>query len=170
MSADEAISACQQAVRQQASERFRTPNIVFRGGGLDSDPSRRDWIAGMLDVRANNRDEMFRYACQVDFESGRLRAVQIDPMDGRRPGAGNGRSASQALQTCQRAVEDRLGRDGYGRVEFVSINVDNQPGRSDWIVGAARADSRNRTTSFDFSCSVNLDNGSVRSVDVRPSR
>jgi len=168
-SADEAIGDCQQAVRQEASQRFRTPNIVFRGTAFDS--NRRDAILGMVDVReGNNREEMYRFTCFVDFDNSRIRSVQFDPGDGGRRGEGNGRPNNPGLQTCQQAVEQRLGQDGYGRIEFLSINVDNQPGRGDWIVGSARADSRNRTTGFDFSCSVNPGNGAVRTVDVRPAR
>ena len=113
---------------------------------------------------------MYRFSCLVDFDNSRIRSVQLDPADGGRRGEGNGRGTNQALQTCQRAVEERLGRDGYGRIEFLSINEDKQPGRSDWIVGSARAESRNRMTAFEFSCSVNPGNGSVRTVDVRPAR
>ena len=168
-SADEAIGDCQQAVRQEAGQRFRTPNVVFRGTAFDN--NRRDSILGTVEVRqGNNGSEMYRFSCLVDFDNSRIRSVQFDPADGGRRVESNGRGTNQALQTCQRAVEERLGQDGYGRIEFLSINVDNQPGRSDWIVGRARADSRNRTTGFDFSCSVNLDNGAVRTVDVRPAR
>ena len=167
-SADEAIGDCQQAVRQEAAQRFRTPNIVFRGTAFDS--NRRDAILGMVDVRQGNREEMYRFSCLVDFDNSRIRSVQFDAADGGRRGEGNGRPNNPGLQTCQRAVEDRLGQDGYGRIEFLSISEDRQPGRGDWIVGSARADSRNRTTGFDFSCSVNPGNGTVRTVDVRPAR
>ena len=166
-SADDAIGDCQRAVRQEAAQRFRTPNIVFRGTAFDS--NRRDAILGMVDVRqGNNREEMYRFTCFVDFDNSRIRSVQFDAADGGR--GGNGRPNNPGLQTCQRAVEDRLGQDGYGRIEFLSINEDRQPGRGDWIVGSARAENRNRMSAFDFSCSVNPGNGSVRTVDVRPAR
>lgn len=166
-SADEAIGDCQLAVRQEAAQRFRTPNIVFRGTAFDN--NRRDAILGMVDVRqGNNREEIYRFTCFVDFDNSRIRSVQFDAADAGR--GGNGRPNNPGLQTCQRAVEDRLGQDGYGRIEFLSINEDRQPGRGDWIVGSARAESRNRTSGFDFSCSVNPGNGAVRTVDVRPAR
>jgi hypothetical protein len=72
-----------------------------------------------------------------------------------------------AMDSCQRAVEDRIARDGYQHVDFLSIHVDDRPGRNDWIVGTARADVRLRSVSLGFSCSVNLQDGDVRSVDVR---
>ena len=59
--------------------------------------------------------------------------------------------------------------DGYRLVEFESINVDDNPGRNDWVVGTLRArqSAGSGSTPFTFSCSVNLENGVVRSVDVR---
>src|SRR2546423_283195 len=42
-SADEAIGVRQPAVRQQATDRFRTPNIAIRRSGFDNNPNRRDW-------------------------------------------------------------------------------------------------------------------------------
>ena len=71
------------------------------------------------------------------------------------------------MQSCERAAEENIRRDGFQRIEFTSVNVDNRPGRNDWIVGTARADGRYGFQSFDFSCSVNLQNGVVRTVDVK---
>jgi hypothetical protein len=73
-------------------------------------------------------------------------------------------TSEQAINGCQRAVEDRVRRDGYGsRVRFDAIRVDDRPGRADWVVGSVRTG----RDSFNFSCSVNLNNGTVRSVDLR---
>jgi hypothetical protein len=55
---------------------------------------------------------------------------------------------------------------GYDYVGFDSINMDDRPGRNGWVVGNARGDRGNRSDRFDFSCRVNLNNGSVRSVRV----
>jgi hypothetical protein len=85
---------------------------------------------------------------------------------GARGGNGGGGSNRRAIDNCQRAVEQRLNRDGYGQVDFRSINVDTRPGRGQWIVGDARANGRNRQDAFDFSCYVNFDSGEIRSVDV----
>jgi hypothetical protein len=81
------------------------------------------------------------------------------PQYGDRPVSSN----SRAIQNCQTAVEDRMRRQGNSRVQFDSINVDDRPGRNDWVVGTVR---NGRGDAFNFSCSVNIGNGSVRSVDV----
>jgi hypothetical protein len=163
------------AVRQQAFERYRTRNIAFRRTTLDDNPGRRDWIIGMFDIRRGyDRDETYRFSCSTNFDTGEVRSVQIDPTDrfsnfpGRGDGRGDGRGAARAaLESCREAVDDRIRQNGYQHVDILSIDVDNNPGRNDWITGRARADIRMRSDTFDFSCSVNLQNGDTRSVTVR---
>ena len=106
----------------------------------------------------------------MNFANGELRSVQIDPVEpDRMPGrADAGLPPSRvAMNSCQKAVEDKIRGNGYQHVDFVSINVDDAPGRSDWIVGIARADMHMRSDSFKFSCAVDLRNGDVQSADVR---
>jgi hypothetical protein len=170
---DQAVRVCQDAVKQQAFDRFHVGNIAFRRTVLDDKPGRQDWVTGMFDIRRGyDRDEIYRFSCSVNFETGQVRSAQIDPIDRDRNGPGVGDAdrppaGKVAMDSCQRAVEDRVRRDGYQHVDFLSIRVDDRPGRNDWIVGTARADVRMRSDSFDFSCSVNLQDGDVRSVDVR---
>ncbi len=168
---EQAVRSCQDAVRRQAAERFHAENIAFRKTALDDNPGRQDWVTGLMDIRRGfDRDEIYRFSCSVNFANGELRSVQIDPVDrDRMPGGGEpGPSPSRvAMNSCQKAVEDKLRGNGYQHVDFVSINVDDKPGRSDWIVGIARADMRMRSDSFKFSCSVDLRNGDIRAADVR---
>ena len=168
----QAVQVCQDAVKQQAYNRFRTWNIAFRQTYLDNSPGRQDWVTGMFDIRRNYyRDETYNFSCSVNFDTGQVRSAQIDPIEPDRymPGYGDARKAPAriAMDSCQRAVEDRVHQDGYQHVDFLSVKVDDAPGRSDWIVGIARGDIRNRSDSFDFSCNVDLRDGDVRSVDVR---
>ena len=96
----------------------------------------------------------------------RVRSAEIERLveDRDRPGPS---ASDRAIDSCRRAVEDRIRRDGYDRVNIRSINVDDRPGRNDWVVGTADADARDRRGgSFNFSCSVDLRDGDVRSVDV----
>jgi hypothetical protein len=46
------------------------------------------------------------------------------------------------------------------------MNVDDRPGRADWIVGSAKAMRGDRSDFFNFSCSVDLRDGDVR-IGVR---
>jgi hypothetical protein len=165
--ADQAIRICQDAVRQQANSRFRTSYVTFQRTTIDDNPGRNDWVIGTFSLRRGYRgQETHRFACSVDFDNGQVRSAQIDPLDRGRNVPGYQGGGSQAIQSCQRAVEQRLRRDGYDRVDFASINADDRPGRNDWIVGNARADGRYGVDAFNFSCSVDLNDGSIRSVDV----
>ncbi len=171
-STDQAVRVCQDAVRQQAGERLRARDIAFRRTALDDSPGRRDWVLGTFDVRrGDGREESYRFSCSVNFENGSVRSAQIDALEGggaapgydRREGTRNG----DVLQACQRGVEDRLRRDGYDRMDFQGLRVDDRPGGNDAVIGNVRAARRDGSDSMDFSCAVNLESGEVRSVDVR---
>jgi Protein of unknown function (DUF3011) len=170
---DEALRVCQDAVRQQAAQRFNTSNITFQRSGLDGNQGRRDLVTGTFSIRrgASGRDETHRFSCALNLDNGRVGSVQIDsaPDGNYAPGYGNPNSPSNSpsMQQCERAIQDRIRRDGYESVEIQSINADNRSGRGDSIVGNARAARGNGFDTFDFSCVVNASNGSIRSVDVR---
>jgi hypothetical protein len=157
----EAVRVCQDAVRDQASQRFGGGRVEFLEGRIDDNPGRNDWVVGRINV---GRQGDMAYSCSVDFNSGRVRSASIDPIGG---GGGGRGQQERAFENCRRATEDRMRRDGYRRVEFTSMRVDDQRGRNDWVVGTARAYRGQNFDSFEFSCSVNLRDGDVRKVDVR---
>ena len=80
---DDAIRNCQDAVRAQARDRFRTDRMEIRRIAMDEGRDRREWVVGVLAVRDRDRDDMrpFRFACSVDFGGRRVRSVDITPMD-----------------------------------------------------------------------------------------
>ncbi len=166
--ADQAIRVCQDAIRQQASDRFRGAEVMFRRIAMDENSDRRDLVTGFLEVGGGNFREEHRFSCSVDFESGRLRSANMDSGGGDRNGDRRAydQNSGLAMQACQRAVDQRIRRLGYVRVDFGQLNVDDRSGRNDLIVGNARAEGRDRRDSFDFSCVMNFQNGSVRSIDV----
>jgi hypothetical protein len=166
----DSVRGCQEEVKRQVYERFHTWNVAFRRTGTEDNPGGRDVVRGIMDIRRGyDRDAVFRYTCSVNFESGTIRNVQMEPFE---PESGPGSGADHAptrlaMDNCQRAVEDNIRQRGYQHVDFLSIRVDDRPGRNDWVVGTARADIRMRSDSFAFSCNVELRDGDVRSVDVR---
>ncbi len=169
---EQAIRVCQDAIRQQAYDRYRSASIAFRETKLDNNPGRQDWITGLFDMRRGfDRDETFEFSCSVNFDNGQVRSAQMNPIERDRymPGYGDARTSPTriAMDSCERAVENNINNRGYQHVDFLSIRVDDRPGRGDWIVGDARADIRSRSDSFSFSCSVDLRDGDVRTVDVR---
>ena len=164
---DQAVQICQDAVRRQAQDRYRTAEIAFRQTSIDNNPGRADWVIGTLEARRRGQpDQIAKFSCSVDFDSGRVRSAQIDPFysEGNRPGGGS----DAAIQNCQRAVQARARQDGYDRIEFGSIRLDDQPGRNDRIVGDFRGIGRRGPESLRFSCNVDSRDGDVRSVDVTP--
>lgn len=166
---EEAVRTCQDAAREQASGRWRTREVEFLRTTLDDQPGRNDWVIGTLAVRRMDRREIYRFSCSVNFDTGRVRSAQIEQVAERDGGERRG-APDRALANCRRAVEDRLRGDGFDRIEFRSIKVDDQPGRNDWVLGSVRAEGRGRTEFRDFSCSVDMRDGDVRSVDVRRPR
>lgn len=170
---EQAVRACQDTVRQQAYERFRSSNIAFRRTTIDDKPGRQDWVNGLVDMRRGyDHDVTYRFACSVDFQTGAVRSAQMDPLEANAyvPGFGDARENANrnAFASCQRAVEENLQQKGYQHVDFLSINVDSRNGRNDSVMGNARADIRYRSDSFSFSCTVDPRDGDVRNVDVRP--
>jgi hypothetical protein len=165
---EQAIQGCREAVARQISDRYRTNDVSFRDVRIDDNPGRNDWVIGRVDVRRYGREDRYRFSCSVNFNNGVIRSAEVQPVEGYRDRSyeGGAFSSDRAMENCRRGVRDRLRNEGYGPVEFRSINVDDRPGRNDWIVGSVKADRYNRADYLNFSCSVDLRDGDLRSVDV----
>jgi hypothetical protein len=82
-------------------------------------------------------------------------------------GRWNAEGAAQAIRMCQAEVASRIRRDGFRDVTFQSVVPDNNPGRNDFVNGLATARrGRSRSADYQFSCSVDLGSGRVRSAQV----
>jgi hypothetical protein len=81
------------------------------------------------------------------------------------PGPG-GFPMARAIRVCQESVTNRLNRNGYEYVSFERTMPADNPGRHDWISGAAIGRRGFDTSWFSFSCSVDFSSGRVRFVDV----
>jgi hypothetical protein len=80
---DQAIRVCQDRVRDQAAERFNARDVDFRRTAMDDNPGRNDWVIGTFDVRRGyNRVDSYRFSCSVNFDTGRVRSADIQPMRG----------------------------------------------------------------------------------------
>jgi len=170
---EQAVRQCQEAIGQQAAQRFNRPDLSFRSVRLDDNPGRRDWVVGVFDIRSvNDRPRTYQFSCSVDFESGRLRSAEIGaPEGGGRLEGGDyrgadGRPRERYAEVCREAVRNRMRRDGYGQVDFGPIDMDR--GRDARLSGSLRAMRGNRSNTFDFSCSLDWETGTVRDVRVLP--
>jgi len=90
---------------------------------------------------------------------------------GREPGLRGRFTVDEAVRVCQDAVSDRAyDRLRGARIEFRRTTLDDNPGRNDWVIGTFEARRGNgRSDLYRFSCSVNFDNGRVRSADFEPA-
>ncbi len=90
-----------------------------------------------------------------------------DPRYYGQDGSWNSAGTAQASQICQSAVRERIQRDGYRNISFQKMKGENNAGRNDTLYGVAKAKGgKGGNVKYEFSCSVNLANGQVRSVDV----
>ena len=163
---DQAVQICQDSIRQQISDRYHTNDIRFRETRIDDNPGRRDWVLGAVEVRSPRQpDQVMRFSCSVDFESGRVRSAELQP--GPVEGGGRGDNA-RAIQNCERAAQQRMREQGFGRVELGESRVDFDRGMR--VNGELRAYGRDGAQPFRFSCAVEGRDGDVRSVEVFPRR
>lgn len=173
---EQALQVCQDSVRQQAGRRYGARQINFGNTSFDNGPGRGNWVIGVFENAG--RGDTYRFSCAMNFNSMRVTSVNVDRMSrdefnryGAPAGPRYGQQQSgnnRAVEGCQRAVAERLRNDGYGRVDFRSINVNDRPGQNDQVVGVARVEGQGGPGIVDFSCAVELRDGDVRSVDVRP--
>jgi hypothetical protein len=78
-------------------------------------------------------------------------------------------TTDQAIQVCRDAVRDQAMRQfGTRDVNFRRINIDDEPGRNDWVVGMMEVRGGRGEEHLRFSCSVNFDTGRVRSAEIQP--
>lgn len=77
-------------------------------------------------------------------------------------------SIDEAVENCRQAVrQEARGRLGTDNIDFRQIDVDNQQGNRDLVVGTlgVRRGGWNEET-YPFSCSMNLNNGRVRQAQI----
>jgi hypothetical protein len=78
---DDAVRGCQDAVRQQAAQRFDPRDIEFRRIRTEDNPGPRDMVRGIFDVhRRDGRNDPFRFSCSVNFDSGRVFDARYEPL------------------------------------------------------------------------------------------
>jgi hypothetical protein len=166
--ADYSVRACSDSAQDQLRRNgYREPRVLEVK--MDADSGRGDWIYGKVAGRRGPNVETFGFACSVDFQNRRISPVNLRPSnDGYYGGGDSPRyTKERAVHACQDAVQDRLRNDGYVNFEIRKIDIDDNPGRNDWIMGNLVARRRdNDRDRFEFSCSVDFDGGRIRSINV----
>ena len=162
----DSVHACEDAVRETANQQYKLRDINFRRMNADDNPGRRDRIKGSFDARRGNNRDTYSFSCAINLANGRVHAVEI--FRGR-DSARNGRydNGTEVTSACQSAAEQRILRDGYRDVQFARFDPDNR--RNDRITWNATAHRGNNGRAYDFEirCSVDLNKGSIRSIQVK---
>jgi hypothetical protein len=82
---------------------------------------------------------------------------------------GHAFGVDEAVRVCQQAVLTQASRRfRTNDIHFHRTAIDDSPGRNDWVTGTLDIHRGPREERFGFSCSVNFDNGRVRSADLDP--
>ena len=134
--------------RQGGGEGY-TFDVEWRGGNFNPGPGYQQPMRDRDNVQGERRD---------DRRDERQMERREDRHDERR---------DMAIQACQRAAERRIQRGGFRDVRFDWPNTEGR--RNDSIAGRAVAErgSGDRQFEFEVSCAINVENGSVRSLQVR---
>jgi len=84
---------------------------------------------------------------------------------------GHGFGTDEAIRVCRDGVYEKARRRfGTADIHFLRTRIDDNPGRSDWVIGSIDVHPNRSGQVYNFSCSVNFNNGRVRSseIDARP--
>ena len=84
-----------------------------------------------------------------------------------------GSRKNEAIRICQQEVSRQAEQRFHANdIHFLQTRIDDNPGREDWVIGRVDVHRGPREEVYGFSCSVNFDNGRVRTVqlDSRPTR
>jgi hypothetical protein len=117
--------------------------VVPNGGPRSS----RDWNDRDDDYRPNYRDSDYYRRYQHGF------------------------SGREAVRLCHQAVYDQAARRYRSNdIHFNRTHIDDGPGRQDFVIGTldVHRPGTNRENRFRFSCAVDFNRGTVRSVDFDP--
>ena len=80
---------------------------------------------------------------------------------------GHGFAIEDAVDVCRReVVRQASARFRSGDIHIRRMEIDDQPGRNDWVLGSLDVHWGPRHERYNFSCSVNFENGRVRSAQI----
>jgi hypothetical protein len=75
----------------------------------------------------------------------------------------------EAIRVCQQSVLNEATRRFHSNdIHFHRTAIDDNPGRNDWVTGTLDVHRGPREERYGFSCSVDFDNGRVRSAVLEP--
>jgi hypothetical protein len=73
----EAMTLCADGVRDRIRRDYRYSNVEIQNPRPDERPGRNGWIIGDATGRNGYSLELFIFSCQVDYNAGRLRSIDV---------------------------------------------------------------------------------------------
>ena len=176
MSAESAIDLCRTELRARAQRDYNLRNIDITAAAVDTNSGRNDRVTGNFTDRSGyfRRGSGYRFNCEVDYNSGTVRTIDILRADGSvlQPGSSTsaaspgqtGYDQNRVLRACQDAAVARTARDGYQNVNFSSTAIDTS--RTGWVSGSLSASRGPVSDTFDFGCSMDFATATVRNLQL----
>lgn len=181
LSEERAVDLCRAELQARGEKDYSLRNINITAAGVDSNPGRRDWVAGTFTAGRGSlrRSGTYRFNCQLDYAAGLIRTLEVVRPDGSvmppaaasatsgwGTPAGSTAEVSQAnlIRACQDAAVARANRDGYQNISFTATTVDAR--RPDLITGSMNGVRSPLTDTFDFTCSMDVRTGQVVNLQV----
>jgi hypothetical protein len=82
---------------------------------------------------------------------------------------GHGFVTDEAIRVCRDAVYDQASQRFRTRdVHVLRTQIDDNPGRNDWVIGRIDVHPDRRGEVYNFSCSVDFNSGRVRTAEIDP--
>lgn len=178
---ERAVDLCRTEMQARGERDYNLRNINITAAAVDTVQGRRDWVTGSFTAGSGGfrRSSTYRFNCQLDYNAGQIRTLEVVRPDGSliQPAAqssaggwgtpaGTTTEASQAnlIRACQDSVVARANRDGYQNISFTATAVDAR--RSDWITGSITGARGPVTDTFDFTCSMDVRAGQVSNLQM----
>lgn len=169
---EDAFKTCRDRIRQDASARFGSTDIVFRTTNLNESEDADDRVSGTFLATGNGKSGIHKFDCSVDVDNASLRWARIDSRDTKAaaeaatPAGGTGYTEAELMDICRTAVRRKIYDHGYTRTKFNTLSAEKSEGPTYLVSGRATGDTGGHEAVYVFSCRVNRATGAVESVEL----
>jgi hypothetical protein len=172
---EDALKVCRDHIRQGASARFGSTNIVFRNTNLNETEDAEDRVSGTLLATGNGSSGIHKFDCSVDADNANLRWARIDSRNAKASevsgtsathAGGDGYTEAELMDMCRTAVRGKIYDHGYIRTKFNTVSAEKSEGPTYLVSGRATGETGGHEALYEFSCRVNRATGAVEAVEL----